>query len=105
MKLPGLGQDTPITSDGLQSDIPYACHLWDPEVFLRVSAVLSKGASTYGEDSWRKLTCEDHINHMLVHVFAYLAGDKQDDHLDHAVCRAMFASATQEKPSNVSTTR
>jgi hypothetical protein len=26
-----------------------------------------------------------------MHILAYLAGDKQDDHLGHAFCRMMFA--------------
>lgn len=35
------------------------------------------------------------MNHLLMHVYAYLGGDTQDDHLSHALCRAMFALAVE----------
>ena len=34
---------------------------------------------------------EEHVNHAVQHLFAYLAGGESDDHLDHAILRAMFA--------------
>lgn len=54
-------------------------------------AVLAPGAVKYGEDNWRKIPAKDHLNHALTHVFAFLAGDGQDDHLEHAACRMMMA--------------
>lgn len=31
------------------------------------------------------------MNHVIQHLYAYLAGDDSDDHLSHAILRAMFA--------------
>jgi 2-hydroxychromene-2-carboxylate isomerase len=28
---------------------------------------------------------------LIMHAYAYLAGDRTDEHLSHAMCRAMFA--------------
>lgn len=95
----GVGPDTPTTTNeqgGMQSDLPYRCDLLDAESILKLSAVLKQGAEKYAPDNWRKIDCMSHINHALVHIFAYMAGDKQDDHLDHAFCRLMMAMATED---------
>ena len=31
------------------------------------------------------------MNHAIQHLYAYLAGDTSDNHLAHAILRAMFA--------------
>ena len=97
MVIPGVGKDAPIAADGKQSYSPYRLDLVDPQSLLAEAAILKEGAEKYGEDNWRDLPITDHLNHLLVHVYAYLAGDRSDDHLGHAVCRARFAHATQLK--------
>jgi hypothetical protein len=52
------------------------------------------GAAKYGVDNWRVISTDDHVNHMLMHTFAWGAGDTQDDHPGHAVCRALMALET-----------
>ena len=32
---------------------------------------------------------------MIIHAYAYLAGDNTDEHLSHIMCRAMFAQAVE----------
>lgn len=63
----------------------------------RIAKVLQYGADRYEANNWRLIPQEEHINHALIHIIAHLAGDTQDDHLDHALCRLMMAYAT--KPS------
>jgi hypothetical protein len=59
--------------------------------FLAVAEVLDGGARKYGPDNWRRIDVREHLNHCITHLFAYLAGDGSDDHLEHAACRAMMA--------------
>jgi hypothetical protein len=53
--------------------------------------ILYNGAKKYGEDNWRKIPVEDHLNHMIAHAYAYLSGDTTTEHLANIMCRAMFA--------------
>lgn len=90
----GVGPDAPIVYNeqgGGQSDSPYRLDLVDPKALLDISKVLKEGADKYGENNWKKISINDHLNHLLVHVYAYLAGDESDKHLAHAACRAIFA--------------
>lgn len=94
----GVGPDAPtVTNDagGKQSAVPYRCDLLPPRALLDVAAVLKGGADRYGDDNWRAIGRRDHLNHALTHVYAYLAGDRSDDHLSHAACRLLFAMETE----------
>lgn len=93
-KVKGVGPDAPITTNakgGKQSLVPFRCDLLPPLAALRVAEVLEHGATKYGPKNWHAIAVEEHLNHMLAHTFAYLAGDTQDDHLGHAACRAFMA--------------
>lgn len=97
----GLEPDAPMTTNkqgGRQSATIYRCDLIDSRALLSISAVHSLGAAKYGEDNWRKIPVRSHLNHLLMHVHAYLSGDTQDDHLSHAACRAIFALAKHIRP-------
>jgi hypothetical protein len=90
----GVGADAPIVTNekgGKQSKVLYRVDLFPPLALLDVSKVLEEGARKYAPDNWRNIDCNDHLNHALIHIFAYLAKDKQDDHLSHAACRIMMA--------------
>jgi hypothetical protein len=45
----------------------------------------------YAPRNWMKISVDSHLNHLLMHVFAYLAGDRQEEHLTHALARAAMA--------------
>lgn len=97
-EIEGVGQDAPtVTNDkgAKQSDSPYRADLLMMRAVLDVCAVLKRGAVKYGDNNWRGLKIEDHLNHALVHIFAYLAGDRQDAHLTNAACRSLMALETQ----------
>jgi hypothetical protein len=90
----GVGKDAPATVNakgGKQSALPYRTDLLPPLACLSVSEVLAGGARKYGENNWHKIGVREHLNHVLTHLFAYLAGDGSDDHLEHAACRALMA--------------
>jgi hypothetical protein len=92
----GLGPDAPVTVNehgGRQSQLPYRFDLIDPKAIFALAEVLDYGARKHGEENWRRITVREHLNHLLAHVYAYLGGDTQDDHLAHALCRAHMAMA------------
>ena len=94
----GVEPDAPvITNDngGKQSKTPYGFHLLPISALFDAAKVAKEGADKYGETfdhrNYTKIDTEDHLNHALQHIYAFLAGDKQDDHLGHAIVRLMFA--------------
>lgn len=90
----GVGKDAPLDVNehgGKQSKMEYDFTQLDPRAMFQLAGILKYGSDKYGRDNWKRITPEEHLNHALQHIFAYLAGDKQDDHLGHAFCRLMFA--------------
>ncbi len=92
----GVGKDAPTVvneNGGKQSKVLYRFDLLAPEAMFEMTKVLKEGADKYGDDNWRSIPVRDHLNHLIIHAYAYLAGDTSDDHLSHIMCRAMFAQA------------
>lgn len=90
----GVGPDAPIITNAKgakQSASPYRCDLLPASATLAVAKVFAYGAEKYGANNWRGLPLEDHLNHVLTHILAFLAGDESDEHLGHAGCRMMMA--------------
>ena len=90
----GVGPDAPTVTNAAgakQSELRYRCDLLPAKATLAVAAVLHHGEVKYGKDNWRGIPQSDHINHAMTHYLAWLAGDKSDDHLGHAACRALMA--------------
>ncbi|MDD3414846.1 MAG: DUF5664 domain-containing protein [Lachnospiraceae bacterium] len=93
----GVGKDAEIVvneNGGKQSKVDYRFDLLDPKAMFEITKVLKEGFDKYGSDeNWRRIPIKEHINHLIIHLYAYLAGDTQDEHLSHACCRAIFALA------------
>jgi len=92
--IPGLDPGVPTHTNefgGSQAHVQYRFDLADPASMFKMCKVLHEGAEKYGVDNWRSIPVEDHLNHLILHAYAYLAGDTSDEHLAHAMCRAMFA--------------
>ena len=85
---------------GKQSKLDIRLDLLDAATILTLGRVLSEGSSRYGEENWRLIGRNSHLNHALVHIFQYLEearlGHFEDMHLAHAFCRLMFALATKK---------
>lgn len=98
--IPGVGPDAPPCINergGKQSATPYRFDLLDAKAMFRLAEVAGAGARKYGADNWRALDITDNVNHAIQHLYAWLAGDRQDDHLAHALCRCLFATAQDER--------
>jgi hypothetical protein len=97
--LEGLSPDVPIVTNekgAMQSATPYRFDLLDAKSMFKLAEVLAIGAKRYAPDNWRGISASDHYNHLMQHLFAWKAGDTQDDHLGHALCRAMMLCAVAE---------
>lgn len=98
-----VSPDTPtITNEkgASQSKVDVRFDLIDGPALFQMAAVLHTGAEKYGVNNWRGIEVDDHLNHLIIHAYAYLSGDRTDDHLSHIMCRSMFAQAvaiTDEK--------
>lgn len=96
-----VGPDQPTVENaagGRQAFTPYRFDLLPAQALFDVSEILAQGALKYGEWNWLKIPEREHINHALQHIFAYLGGDTQDDHLGHAACRVLFALELMRRP-------
>lgn len=80
-------------SKGKQSPTNYRFDLIDAEAILALAENLHRGAEKYGVDNWKHISSQNHLNKGLIHIYAHLAGDTQDDHLVHAFTRMMMAIA------------
>jgi len=80
-----------------QSHLPCRFDLIDGPALFEMAHVLYEGAEKYGANNWRGIPVEDHLNHLIMHAYAYLAGDRTDEHLSHIMCRSMFAQAVALK--------
>jgi len=101
----GVGVDAPMTINehgGKQSQVLYAFDALDAKTMFAMCKVLHEGRLKYGSDeNWRLIPPVEHLNHLLIHAFAYMAGDKSDEHLSHILCRAMFLYATEYKTKEI----
>ena len=92
--LRGVGPEAPVVTNaagGRQSLHRWRFDLIDAHALFVLGRILDYGARKYGANNWRRIPVEDHINAAVMHFYAYLAGDRQDDHLGHALARATFA--------------
>ena len=94
--VPTAAPDAPIVTNengGMQSKVDYRFDLIDARAHLHLARIFDYGAKRYAPDNWRLISVKEHINHALFHIYLYLAGDVQDDHLGHAMWRLHAADA------------
>src|SRR5688572_21351918 len=90
----GISPDSPITENergGKQSVVEGRFDLIPPVAAFELAKVMEHGAQKYAPRNWMKIPVDSHLNHLLMHVFAYMAGDRQEEHLTHALARAAMA--------------
>ena len=87
-KVEGVGPDAPVMVNekgAKQSEMGYLFTDFMPEDVLAVAAVSARGSKKYGPRNWSGIEQTNHLNHALTHIFAYSAGDRQENHLPHAI--------------------
>jgi len=100
IKVAGLSPHEPITTNkkgGKQSATLYRFDLIPPSALFDVARIVAQGSEKYGDNNWKKIETESHINHALQHLYAWLEGDESDEHLAHAACRCLFATYMEKQ--------
>jgi len=63
----------------------------------RAAQAMHRGIQTHGKGNWRKgvdtATC---LNHLYEHLAQFQAGNTDEDHLAHALCRLMMLMAQDD---------
>lgn len=73
---------------------------WDllpPRALKRCAETMAEGAAKYGDNNWKGLPLHDPISHAVAHLYAYLSGDRKEDHLSHAACNCLIAAHLEEQ--------
>lgn len=72
--------------------------LISPIAMKRLAQTCDEGAKKYGDFNWEKgMAVSGLLNHAISHIYTYLAGDRSEDHLAHAVWNCMSAIHSAEK--------
>ena len=98
-KIKGVDPKAPIhrhPSGGLESKPVGRFDLCPGKAMIKLAQTFQHGEDRYAPNNWRLIPRRSHINHALIHLFAYIAGDDQDDHLGHALCRLSMAEEMPE---------
>lgn len=58
----------------------------------------AEGAAKFGAHNWENgMPAADMLNHAIAHIFAYLSGDRDENHLGHAAWNVIGAIHSVEK--------
>lgn len=69
-----------------------------PVGLRRLAETYAEGAVKYSDENWLKgIEARNLMNHAMTHINEYMAGDKTEDHLSHAVWNLMAIMHFEEK--------
>lgn len=69
-----------------------------PEALKRLALVYERGAKKYGENNWQKgINLSRYIDSAIRHIYNYMEGDKEEDHLAHAAWNLFGIMTTEDR--------
>ena len=84
--------DQEVAENGArQTNIEYQMELISPYAILKLGHVLKVGATKYGRDNWKGVPTDEHVGRAIHHLYQYLAGNTDEEHLANAFTRCMMA--------------
>lgn len=93
--------ETVVTNEagGKQHKEEFRCQAIPPRALIRLGKIRWEGFNLHGytDENYKLIEKNEHIGRALLHLFRYLAGDRTDDHLGHALCRIAFAVEMEEE--------
>lgn len=78
---------------GKQHFRPYRLQALPPKAIIEVGKVRWEGFNKhgYGDDNYKLIDINEHINRALLHLMNYLDGNTDNEHLSHAATRVLMA--------------
>lgn len=78
---------------GKQHFRPYRLQALPPKAIIEVGKVRYEAHSIhgYGDDNYKLIDINEHINRALLHLMNYLDGNTDNEHLSHAATRVLMA--------------
>jgi len=87
-------------STGARRDVKSGKGRYDlipPEAIRRVAKIFEGGAEKYGDNNWRKgMPVHEYIDSGMRHIYKYIEGWTDEDHLAMGCWNIMCAIATEE---------